>query len=100
MTLLLAHSDFQTLRHPCIPMEDISKSAMKLTKWKSTDQRQIIYNYHCMMSTDGHFEEIKVDKINHLTDQQQCDVIADDFSEIPNQYSPLHKDDIQIPPFF
>ena len=53
-----------------------------------------------MMSTDGHSEEIKVDKINHLTDQQQCDVIADDFSEIPNQYSPLHKDDIQIPPFF
>ena len=44
-------------------------------------------------------KKLIVDEINHLTDQEQCDIIADDFTEIPNQYSPLHKKDIVIPQF-
>ena len=33
-------------------------------------------------STDGSSEEIKVDQINQLTYQQQCDVIADELKTI------------------
>ena len=44
-------------------------------------------------------EHLVVDTISHLSAQEQCELIADDFSEIPNSYSPLHKEDIQIPKF-
>ena len=53
-----------------------------------------------MTSSENHNEPLKVDKISHLTDQEQCDAIADEFSEIPNLYSPLHKNDIDIPEYF
>ena len=42
---------------------------------------------------------MKIDEINHLSDQEQCERLADVFSEIPNQYNPLHMEDIEICPF-
>ena len=40
-----------------------------------------------------------VDSINHLSSQEQCELIANEFAKIPNEYSPLHTNDIKIPPF-
>ena len=44
-------------------------------------------------------EKLLVDEISNLSDKEQCELIADDFSEIPNSYTPLHNDDIAIPKF-
>ena len=52
-----------------------------------------------MTSYENKTEQLIVDEISHLTDQEQCELIADDFSAVPNSFSPLHKDDICIPPF-
>ena len=60
-------------------------------KWYSAVKR--------MTSYDNKSEELTVDEMSHLTDQEQCDIIADEFTHIPNQFSPLHKEDIVIPPF-
>ena len=43
--------------------------------------------------------EIIVDEISHLSDQQQAEAIADQFSSIPNQYQSLNKEDVKIPEF-
>ena len=37
--------------------------------------------------------------INHLTDQEQAEWIADKFSSIQNEYDPLKTEDVSIPPF-
>ena len=42
---------------------------------------------------------IQVDKISHMTDTEQAEAIADSFSEISNEYEPVDKSDIKIPPF-
>ena len=52
-----------------------------------------------MTSYENKTDQLIVDEISHLTDQEQCELIADDFSAVPNSFSPLHKDDICIPPF-
>ena len=44
-------------------------------------------------------ESINIEEIGQFTDQQQSELIADQFTSIPNQYNQLCKDDIQIPPF-
>ena len=48
---------------------------------------------------DQKSEKIVISEINHKTDQEQVEVIADFFSSIPNEYEPLKKDDIQVPYF-
>ena len=42
---------------------------------------------------------VQVDEISHLPDQDQAESIADSFSAISNEYEPVKKDDIRIPPF-
>ena len=42
---------------------------------------------------------INIDEISNLTDQEQAEKIADQFSSIPNQYEALKKEDIIVPPF-
>ena len=37
--------------------------------------------------------------INHLSDQEQAEAIASQFSKIQNEYSPLKNDDVEIPSF-
>ena len=44
-------------------------------------------------------EEIIVDEISHLTDQEQCEIIADKFASIQNEYDALKTEDIKVPPF-
>ena len=50
-------------------------------------------------SRDQVKEEISVDEINHLSDQEQAELIADQFSAIPNQYQSLSADDVKVPCF-
>ena len=44
-------------------------------------------------------EDLIISDICHLTDQQQCEIIADTFASVQNEYQPLNKQDIKIPPF-
>ena len=50
-------------------------------------------------SNDQMTQQINIDEISHLDDQQQAEVIADKFCSIPNEYQPLKKEDVSIPPF-
>ena len=43
-------------------------------------------------------EVTQVDEINHLSDQEQAEAIADSFSAISNEYQPVNREDIQIGP--
>ena len=45
------------------------------------------------------YEKVIVQDINHLSDKEQAEKIADHFSDIPNQYEQLKKEDINIPDF-
>ena len=62
------------------------------SKWYSTLKKM---TSHDQQKT----ERILVQDINHLSDKEQGEKIADSFSEIPNQYSQLKKEDIIIEPF-
>ena len=44
-------------------------------------------------------EQTVVDSISHLPDQQQAEVIAEQFASIQNGYEAIKKDDISIPHF-
>ena len=44
-------------------------------------------------------EDIIVDDIKDLTDSEQAELIADEFSKVANEYEPLEADDIEIPKF-
>ena len=44
-------------------------------------------------------EVTEVNEINHLTDQEQAEAIADSFSAISQEYEPVKREEIQIPPF-
>ena len=52
-----------------------------------------------MANYENKAEQIVVDEISHLSDQVQCESIADEFSEVPNSYNPLHTEDIKCPSF-
>ena len=41
----------------------------------------------------------QVDEINHLSDRDQAEAIADSFSAISNEYQPVSREDIKIPSF-
>ena len=60
-------------------------------KWYSAVKRMAAY--------ENKSEEIIAEDINHLSNQEQCELIADEFSEVPNLYRPLHKSDITFPYF-
>ena len=44
-------------------------------------------------------EQPTVQEINHLSDQEQAEAIAEQFAKIQNEYKPLKEDDIYIPTF-
>ena len=43
------------------------------------------------------FEPVVVDEINHLSNEEQAEAIADSLSAISNEYSPLRLEDIDFP---
>ena len=59
--------------------------------------------YQCLKKITSHdqhkSEQLNVDQINHLSDQEQAEKIADAFSSIQNEYDPLQSEDITIPEF-
>ena len=44
-------------------------------------------------------DEVKVQEINHLSNKEQAEIIAEQFSKIQNEYSPLETTDIKVPYF-
>ena len=44
-------------------------------------------------------EKLQVEEISHLSDKEQAEAIADSFSSISNEYQPVNKETIKIPPF-
>ena len=59
--------------------------------------------YSCLKIITSHdqhkTEETIVEQISHLSDQEQAESIADRFCSIQNEYEPIKKDDICIPPY-
>ena len=51
------------------------------------------------ITTQEKEEEIIIPEIEYLSNQEQCELIADEFARVPNEYSPLHTEDITIPDF-
>ena len=43
--------------------------------------------------------EVNVESLNHLTVEEQAEIIADRMSAVRNEYEPLNKKDIEIPPY-
>ena len=44
-------------------------------------------------------DKLQVDEISHLSDKDQAEAIADSFTAISNEYEPVKKANIKIPPF-
>jgi hypothetical protein len=61
-------------------------------QWYSSLKRLSSYDQHKT-------EPLHVEEISQLSDQEKAERIADHVTFIPNQFAPLSKDDIKIPPF-
>ena len=77
---------------------DFYKSKVEELKKKNPKQW-----YSCLKNITS-FDQFKndqpnVEEIRHLSDQEQADIIANQFAKIQNEYEPLKKDDIKVPPF-
>ena len=59
--------------------------------------------YQCLKKLSSHDQHLQtepiVDEISHLPAQTQAELIAEQFSSIPNEYNALKKEDIRIPPY-
>ena len=73
----------------CKMIDDVLTS--KDSQWYSKLKR--ITNYDQIKS-----EEFQVDEISHMTNQEQAEAIASSFSKISNEYDPIDRDQIEIPP--
>ena len=62
------------------------------SKWYSMLKKMSSYDQHKS-------EQTIVESIKHLSSKDQCEVIADKFSKVSQEYEPLNKDDIKIPDF-
>ena len=62
------------------------------SKWYSSLKKLTSFDQHRR-------EEVIVDEINHLSNQEQSEIIADKFASIQNEYEALENDDISVPPF-
>jgi hypothetical protein len=51
------------------------------------------------ITSDQKDQQINIEEINHLSDQEQAEIIAEKFSSIQYEYEPLKSEDISVPPF-
>ena len=66
---------------------------------KASNKSQWYSKLKWISNYDQHKKEsISVDEINHLTDEQQAEAIAESLSAISNEYSPLRAEDIHFLP--
>ena len=68
-------------------VEDLKES--KPGQWYSKLKRMSSYN-------EQKSEEVSVEEINHLSNQQQSEKIADSFSRISNEYEQIEESDINL----
>ena len=61
------------------------------SKWYCSMKNITSHNQHTK-------ENIIFQEINHLTDQEQSEKLAEPFAEVPNQYDQHSKDDIKFKP--
>ena len=61
------------------------------SQWYSKLKR--ITNYEQMKA-----DTVQVDEISHMPDQEQAEAIASTFSAISNEYQPVNREEIEIPP--
>ena len=66
---------------------------------KEKDPKQWYSMVKRIASYENKNEQINVEEINNLSDIVQIELIADEFSKIPNEYTPLHSDDNVYPSF-
>ena len=72
----------------------------KIRKLRNTKPKKWHRELKKLTSFDqGHAEEILVESINHLTNKEQANLIADKFAEISQEYDKLKKEDIKVPYF-
>ena len=72
----------------------------EISKLKKSNPRKWFYWLKRIVSKDQSKEkEICVDEINHLSNKEQAEILADSFSKISQEYEKLKKTDIDIPPF-
>ena len=50
-------------------------------------------------SYDQKNDQVNIAEISHLPDQEQAEIIAAKFSSIQNEYDPIRREDIYVPPF-
>ena len=91
-------------------LDKIFKKEAKLAKsqfYKNTvadlKQKKPGQWYSCLKKMTSHdqlkTEQSHVDEIRHLSDQEQVEIIANQFAKIQNEYDPLNSDDISVPYF-
>ena len=80
----LAKKDFYKRMVSELTSKNTSKWYSTLKKMTSHDQQKN--------------EKLIIQEINHLSDREQIEKLADHFSKIPNEYEQLNKDDIDINP--
>ena len=61
------------------------------TQWYSCLKRMTSYDQE-------KYQQVIIPEINHLSEKEQAQKLAAHFSDIPNEYEPLQKDDINIQP--
>ena len=78
--------------------QQILKDAKKKFKRKTADKSKWYSKLKWISSYDQHkTEPINVEEINHLSDAEQAEAIADGLSAISNKFGPLQTEDIVFP---
>ena len=63
----------------------------KPSQWYSSLKRISGSDHKCL--------KVIIEELNHLSEPEQAEKIAEFFSSIPNEYEPLKTDDIKVPSF-
>ena len=72
----------------------------EIAKLKKADPHKWFYWLKRLISNDqAKQQEINIDSINHLPNQEQAEVLAEEFSSISQEYKKLQTEDVKVPPF-
>ena len=72
----------------------------EISKLKKSDPKKWYYWLKRLVSSDECIEvEVNVQVINHLTKEEQAEIIANEMCKVRNEYEPLITHDIKVPPF-
>ena len=66
---------------------------------RSSNPKSWYKNIKQLIGEDTSKDQIEVEAIKDLSDQDQCELIADKFAETSNLYEPLQRDQIESPSF-